>query len=121
MNWHNLHYCVLFLPKFHCELNHIEHFWAHAKRYAWDCCDYTLEGLWIRVPEALASVKNCTIFGHYKGYLQKVDLYWQRITYGTSEWETLSSHQKPQGNYDDRWLIEGSTKGELEWFTSHDF
>ncbi len=34
--WHGLQYRVLYYPKFHCELNHIEHFWAHAKRYARD-------------------------------------------------------------------------------------
>ena len=67
--WHNLQYCVLFYSKFHCKLNHIEHFWAHAKRYAQDHCNYTLEGLWIRVPEALASVKNHTILEYYKGYV----------------------------------------------------
>lgn len=101
-DWHSHQYRVLFYPKFHCELNHIEHFWAHAKRYARDRCDYTLEGLRIRVPEALKSVKNHTILGHYKGCLKKMDLYRQGINYGTTEWQTLASHQKPKGNHDDR-------------------
>ena len=32
--WNNQGYQVLFYPKFHCKLNRIERFWAHAKQYA---------------------------------------------------------------------------------------
>ena len=33
-------YLVLYYPKFHCELNHIEYFWSHSKRYARENCNY---------------------------------------------------------------------------------
>ena len=36
---------VLFLPKFHPELNPIERVWGKAKVYAKDKCDYTFNGL----------------------------------------------------------------------------
>jgi len=40
---------VMFYPKFHCELNHIERLWCHGKKYARENCDYTLDGLWRNV------------------------------------------------------------------------
>ena len=33
----------------------------------------------------------------------------QGIGYATEEWQTLSSHQKPRGNGDDRWDYWGYT------------
>lgn len=49
------YYKVLYYPKSHCELNHIEHYWCHCKAYARHHCDYSLER---RVSEALQSVDN---------------------------------------------------------------
>ena len=33
------------LPKFHCELNPIEHVWAHSKRYTKAYCKYSIISL----------------------------------------------------------------------------
>src|SRR6266480_2005321 len=68
------HYCVLYYPKFHCELNHIEYFWCHSKRYARESCDYTIDGLRQHVPDALARVRNSTILGcSFKSCMKKIE------------------------------------------------
>jgi hypothetical protein len=46
----------IFYPKFHCELNYIENFWAVVKRRTWDNCDYTFLGLCNAVSRAFADV-----------------------------------------------------------------
>jgi len=47
---------ILFLPKFHCELNPIERVWAHVKNDLRKNCEYSLKSLRVRLPEALSSV-----------------------------------------------------------------
>jgi len=54
------HLC-LFFPKFHCELNFIEFFWAQVKKYLRDNCDYTFDTLKENMPKALESVPLATI------------------------------------------------------------
>src|SRR4029077_2878978 len=93
---------VLFFPKFHCELNHIEYFWSHSKRYARENCNYKIEGLRKTVPASLAHVANSTILACYNSCLRKMDLYRTGVIYGSGEWRELTSHQKPYVRGDDR-------------------
>ena len=47
---------VVYLPKFHCELNGIERVWGHSKRITRSLCDYTLPSLRANIPHALDSI-----------------------------------------------------------------
>ena len=88
-------YRILYYLKFHCELNHIEYFWCHSKRYARESCDYTIDGLRRHVPDALAQVRNSTILGSFESCMKKMELYRQGIAYGSGEWK--KTHFTPKG------------------------
>ena len=47
---------VMFIPKFHCEINPIERVWCQAKKYTRTNCDYTFVGLDKTIVPALNSV-----------------------------------------------------------------
>ena len=47
---------VMFIPKFHCEINPIERVWCHAKKYTRSNCDYTFVGLENTIVAGLNSV-----------------------------------------------------------------
>ena len=47
---------VMFIPKFHCEINPIERVWCHAKQYTRAHCDYSFQGLEQIMHTALDSV-----------------------------------------------------------------
>ena len=49
------HECI-FYPKFHCELNYIEYFWAAVKRYTQENCNYSFAELETTVIAGLESV-----------------------------------------------------------------
>src|SRR5258706_3170450 len=52
---------VIFYPKFHCELNYIEYYWAALKRYTREHCKYSFPELEKTVLEAMGSVDIKTI------------------------------------------------------------
>ena len=70
---------VMYYPKFHCELNHIEYFWCDKKSWTRRHCKYTLDGLREDVPNALKHVKGSTILEHYKSCLKKIDLSREKV------------------------------------------
>ncbi len=45
-----------FIPKYHCEINAIEHVWAMSKQFTRAYCDYDMPSLKANVPRALDSV-----------------------------------------------------------------
>ena len=93
---------VMYYPKFHCELNHIEYFWCDGKSWTQRHCKYSFDGLREDVPKALNQVKHSTILGHYNSCLKKMDLYRKKVQYGTGEWKKLTSHKKTWAVGDDR-------------------
>jgi hypothetical protein len=52
---------VLFLPKFHCEFNPIEHCWRRMKDYTRKHCDRTIGGLRRRINQALKLITAETV------------------------------------------------------------
>lgn len=87
---------VLFLPKFHCELNPIESYWCQAKWYCRENCDYTFSGLRDTVPNSLASVKNSSILGYWDKAYRIIDAYLSGATYGTEAFKNVvyKSHRR---------------------------
>jgi hypothetical protein len=55
----------IFYPKFHYELNFIEHFWCSCKAYTRDHCTFTTQGLPKILPEAIKSVSTTIINRYY--------------------------------------------------------
>lgn len=92
---------VMYYPKFHCELNHIEFFWCDCKSYTRKNCTYTIEGLREIVPRALKQVKHSTILGHFDSCMRKMDRYREGVEYGSTQWKKLTSYQKPWRKGDD--------------------
>ena len=39
------YHLVMYYPKYHCELNYIEHFWFSAKKWVRKNCNYSLDDL----------------------------------------------------------------------------
>ena len=71
---------MLFVPKFHCELNPIERVWGEAKRYTRSHCDYSFAGLERTIVPALESVRLDTI----RKYFRKCREYMQAYRQGSA-------------------------------------
>jgi hypothetical protein len=52
---------VIFYPKFHCELNYIEYYWAALKKHTRDNCKYSFSELEKTVLEAMDTMSLVTI------------------------------------------------------------
>jgi hypothetical protein len=80
---------VIFYPKFHGELNFIEHFWCSSKWYVREHCEYSLESLRRILPEALKSVSEATTNRYYHRCMRILNAYDSGFHYGT---KTFKDH-----------------------------
>ena len=96
-------HCIMFYPKFHCELNFIEYFWAAAKRYARENCEYTLKGLRKVAPFSIESVPAVTIWKYHQKCLRIMRVYHDGIQYGSPEYvqQVYKSHRRVTKIVDD--------------------
>jgi hypothetical protein len=85
-----------FYPKFHCEVNFVEHFWCEAKWYARQHCEYTLDGLREGVPAALYSIMSASVNRYFKRCMRVLDAYADGLSYGTEAFKNrvYKSHRK---------------------------
>lgn len=89
---------VLFYPKFHCELNWIEYFWARVKVYTRAHCSYDIRSLRENVPAALVWASSLIPTWWGKS-LRIMDTYRDGIAYGSEEFKTRAyrSHRRVFG------------------------
>jgi hypothetical protein len=82
---HGTRHVVLFLPKFHPELNPIERFWAALKRYLRKHCKYSAPGLRNMLPKALLEVPGETFGRYFRKSLRFVHAYQRGCSYALAE------------------------------------
>lgn len=86
---------VLFYPKFHCELNWIEYFWARVKLYTRTHCEYNIQSLRENIPLALSWASDL-IPKWWGKSLRIMEAYRDGISFGTEEFTSRAykSHRK---------------------------
>ena len=77
---------VLFLPKFHCELNFIEMYWGALKYFCRNNCDYSFKNLLPTVYRAMDSITLATIRRFARKCWRYMDAYFQGLTVQQAEW-----------------------------------
>jgi hypothetical protein len=76
----NSGHSVIYLPKFHCELNPIEMFWAFVKGKARAECGYSIAALDKKIPECMIACPISTIRKYVRHCLRYMDGYRKGLT-----------------------------------------
>jgi len=84
---------VMFIPKFHCEINPIERVWCQAKQYTRAHCDYTFQGLEAIIHEALDSVSVEMIRKYFRKVREYHRAYKESIKIGKDMEKTLKKYK----------------------------
>jgi hypothetical protein len=84
---------VVFLPKFHPELNPIERVWAQLKRYTKSHCKYSIQSLRKNIPEAYDSVTLENIQNHFRKVKHYMFGYLEGLKPGNELEETLKKYK----------------------------
>jgi hypothetical protein len=71
---------IMFLPKFHCELNPIERVWGHAKRKLRTECDYTSKSIADKLPGILNNIPRDSVRRYYRAVARFVHAYEHGLT-----------------------------------------
>ena len=85
---------VLFLPKFHPELNPIERVWAQSKRYTKAYCKYNLPSLRKNIPLALDSVSVDNIENYHRKVRHYMFSYLEGHVAGRELEENVAKYKK---------------------------
>ena len=89
-------YKYIFYPKFYCELNFIERYWRAYKRYIWENCNYSWNGLQQVVPKSLDSVPLVMIRKFVRKCWRYMDTYKKDISGKLAEYtvKKYKSHRR---------------------------
>lgn len=86
---------VLFLPKFHCEMNPVERIWATAKRYTRERCTFKLKSLRGLIPKALC-IDTTEIVSYFEHCQAWVTAYSQGLKYAAAKAFVLAGRKERQ-------------------------